>query len=380
MRKIKILFLAANPTHTERLALGDEAREIIAKIRASEHRDSLELITRWATTPDDLLQALNEHRPHIVHFSGHGTGSTLTFTGPGGEPKPVSTEALAKTFRVLADNIRVVVLNACYSRAQAEALARHIDCVVGMTNAMVDGAAANAFAAWFYGAIGFGCSVKNAFDQGCAALGMEWRLESVRPELLVRDGVDADSIRLLDISTPSPPSVPSGPSASAPPPIVLPPSTPPSAGVAAAATAQDGAFDVFLSHNSTDKLMVREIGLALRARGLRVWLDEWELVPGMPWQEATEEIIQTVRSAAVLVAKDGLGPWEVPEMRACLREFVHRKLPVIPVLLPGAPTTPSLPLFLQQFTWVDLRSGITTPGGLYRLEWGITGRKPASGP
>src|SRR4051794_14128722 len=36
-------------------------------------------------------------------------------------------------------------------------------------------------------------------------------------------------------------------------------------------------FDVFLSHNSKDKPAVRQIAEALRARGLEVWLDEWNL-------------------------------------------------------------------------------------------------------
>lgn len=133
-------------------------------------------------------------------------------------------------------------------------------------------------------------------------------------------------------------------------------------------------FDVFLSHNSKDKPAVRELGEALKARGLAVWLDEWELVPGRPWQEAIEEIIQTTKSAAVLIGKDGLGPWEIPEMRACLSEFVSRQLPVIPVLLPDAPAQPALPLFLKQFTWVDLRGGLTEEG-IERIHWGITGKK-----
>ena len=86
---------------------------------------------------------------------------------------------------------------------------------------------------------------------------------------------------------------------------------------------------------------MRQIGEALRDRGLKVWLDEWELVPGRPWQEAVEEILATVRSSAVLVGTDGLGPWETPEMRACLTQMVRRKLPVIPVLLPGCPQAPA---------------------------------------
>ncbi|MFO1434729.1 MAG: SUMF1/EgtB/PvdO family nonheme iron enzyme [Candidatus Competibacteraceae bacterium] len=139
-------------------------------------------------------------------------------------------------------------------------------------------------------------------------------------------------------------------------------------------------FDVFLSHNSRDKPTVRQLAEALQRRGLKVWLDEWELVPGRPWQEALEEIIQTTRSAAVLVGKDGLGPWEIPEMRGCLSEFVGRKLPVIPVLLPDAPSQPKLPLFLTGFTWVDLRAAGLSETNLDRLEWGITGCKPVPKP
>jgi hypothetical protein len=86
-------------------------------------------------------------------------------------------------------------------------------------------------------------------------------------------------------------------------------------------------------------------------------------------------VVQTARSAAILVAGDGLGPWTMPEMQACLLELRRRQRPLIPVLLPGAAQQPALPLFLQQFAWVDLRAGIA-PGGLDRLEWGITGRKP----
>jgi class 3 adenylate cyclase len=140
-------------------------------------------------------------------------------------------------------------------------------------------------------------------------------------------------------------------------------------------TAPPPGDQVFLSHNSMDKPAVRELATALKARQIRVWLDEWELVPGRPWQDGLEEAIKTAKSAAVIVGKDGLGPWEIPEMRACLSQFVGRRMPVIPVLLPGAPDNVELPLFLKEFTWVDLRRGLTEEG-LDRLQWGVTGRKP----
>src|SRR5204862_3691679 len=56
-----------------------------------------------------------------------------------------------------------------------------------------------------------------------------------------------------------------------------------------------GAFDVFLSHNSEDKPTVVSITEGLRERGVNVWLDLWELVPGRPWQEALEEVLLALR-------------------------------------------------------------------------------------
>src|SRR5690348_1663009 len=89
--KLKVLFLSANPAGTQPLALDEEIREITNKIRASEHREAVELISRWAVRPDDLLQALNEHKPHIVHFSGHGSPTEeILLLDNDRHPKPVS--------------------------------------------------------------------------------------------------------------------------------------------------------------------------------------------------------------------------------------------------------------------------------------------------
>ena len=203
MSKIKVLFLAANPAGTQPLQLDEEIRRITAKIRAAEYRDSLEMVSRWAVRPDDLLQALLEVKPHVVHFSGHGSAAAeLIVLDDRSNPKPVSKEALIHLFRILKDNVRVVVLNACYSRPQAEALAETIDYTVGMNQPIGD-AAAIVFAASFYRATGFGRSVQEAFDLGKVALLLEGIPEDQTPELFVRKSVDASALSLV-----GPPSKP----------------------------------------------------------------------------------------------------------------------------------------------------------------------------
>jgi hypothetical protein len=80
MPKIKVLFLAANPTSSSRLAIDEEMHAIEQKVRASEHRDALVFQSAWAVRPDDLLQLLNQHQPHVVHFSGHGSSKGLSLS------------------------------------------------------------------------------------------------------------------------------------------------------------------------------------------------------------------------------------------------------------------------------------------------------------
>jgi hypothetical protein len=135
-------------------------------------------------------------------------------------------------------------------------------------------------------------------------------------------------------------------------------------------------FDVFLCHHGVDKLAVKQIGEQLKLYGILPWLDEWELRPGLPWQQLLEERISQIKTVAVFVGKNGLGPWQHQELAAFLREFVERGCPVIPVLLPDAPQEPTLPMFLKAMTWVDFR--IHDPDPIQRLYWGITGRREMS--
>lgn len=194
--KIKVLVFAADPLEDNRLRLDREVRNIAERLRMSEYRDSVELEARWAVRPGDLLQALNEVRPCVVHFSGHGSGDDLLFEDEVGNSKPISKEAMTRFIEVGSDYVRVVVFNACYTHDQAEAVARHIDVAIGM-NAPIGDETAARFAEQFYSAIGFGASVKHAFDQALARLGIEGLSGEKIPELFAREGVDPDEVVLV---------------------------------------------------------------------------------------------------------------------------------------------------------------------------------------
>jgi hypothetical protein len=129
-------------------------------------------------------------------------------------------------------------------------------------------------------------------------------------------------------------------------------------------------YDVFLSHNSVDRPIVERLNEALTARGLQTWFDQEELVAGRRWQSDLERIILTARTAAMIIGREGLGPWQERELGALLLQSVKRGMPLIPVLLPGAPRPEALPLFLQDSMAVDFRAGISQEA-LGQLELGI---------
>lgn len=134
-------------------------------------------------------------------------------------------------------------------------------------------------------------------------------------------------------------------------------------------------FDVFLAHNSQDKLQVEAIAGELKRRGLKPWLDKEQIPPGRWFQDVIQKAIPTCKSAAIFLSPKGLGKWEAVELRAFISQCVEADLPVIPVLLSSVDDIPQGLLFLKELNWVRFTS-IDDAEALDRLEWGITGKRP----
>lgn len=204
-RKVKILFLAANPSDTMRLRLDQEVRSIDQALRQAEYREAFDLEQHWAVRAADLQGLLLRTRPDIVHFSGHGSDAgELMLEDPNGNASVVSQDALSTLFSLLKDNIRVVVLNACYSASQAESIARQIDCVIGMSDEMGDQAAI-AFSAAFYQAIAYGRDIGTAFGLARNQVSLEGLADADAnaPQLLASKSDPAQIILVSAVTAPS---------------------------------------------------------------------------------------------------------------------------------------------------------------------------------
>lgn len=201
MSKVKVLFFAADPLSAHgrapRLLLDEDVRQIRRKVRAAEHRDALDFDFRLAAQADDLIQALSETLPRVVHFSGHGDRDGLVLASADGlRAHAADAAALRQLFEAFHGDIRVVVLNACLSLPQAEAIADVVGCAIGTRGSISDEAAIT-FGASFYRAIAFGHSVRAAYDQARVALALEHFEDRECPELVVRPDVDPARLVLV---------------------------------------------------------------------------------------------------------------------------------------------------------------------------------------
>ncbi|HWO17196.1 MAG TPA: CHAT domain-containing protein [Kofleriaceae bacterium] len=201
MRKHIILFLAANPSGTDPRALDREARSIQVELERSGFRECFELVTRWAVEPLDLIRELRELQPTVVHFSGHGGENGLFFQTEEGRAQLVAPAALAEAFGAAGASVKLVVLNACYSEVQANALLAHVDHVVGIGGSLHEDAA-RIFAIGFYGGLVGRESIADAFRQGRAAIDLQGLSDGDRPQLRGRAGVDADGLILAATTAP----------------------------------------------------------------------------------------------------------------------------------------------------------------------------------
>lgn len=166
-----ILILASNPRKD--LQLGYEIHALQNIIKNSENLQKFSVVIDDAIAPQNIQRLFLEHKPRIVHFCGHGSGANgLLFVNSSGEEQPVRTQALSNLFKEFKDIIECVLLNACYSQVQANAIAQHIDYAIGMNQAITDDAAIF-FAKGFYQALGQGKQIPQCFRLGKNAIELE---------------------------------------------------------------------------------------------------------------------------------------------------------------------------------------------------------------
>ena len=128
---------------------------------------------------------------------------------------------------------------------------------------------------------------------------------------------------------------------------------------------------IFLSHSSKDKSFARRLARDLEARGLRVWIDEAEMLPGDSLIRSQEQAIQSTDYLGVILSPNSvLSEWVQREVEVALVEEIRgRRLKVIPILYGSC----EVPGFLATKVWADFSTPRSYRKGLDVLVRRFTG-------
>ena len=193
-----ILFMGANPPGVRSLQLDVEHSRIAAELNGISGITKFNLPTEKFLSIDQMPDLIIQHKPYILHFSGHGKnpesgehgetsavdmsraigrlpkdygqkGGIVTFSENMLDLEIVDDDKLEFLFQMIVQSIgipiEVVVFNSCYSESQAKAIGKYVPFIVGTANAIKDNIAI-AFATGFYFGLAQGLTIEKAYASG----------------------------------------------------------------------------------------------------------------------------------------------------------------------------------------------------------------------
>jgi hypothetical protein len=109
-------------------------------------------------------------------------------------------------------------------------------------------------------------------------------------------------------------------------------------------------YDVFLSHSPEDHAVVRDVAERLHKDGVKVWLDEWELVPGGVIAAQIEEGLERSRVLALCMSANAFES-QLENQAVTFLAPANQERRFLPLRLDDAP----IPSSLARFVYIDWR-------------------------
>jgi hypothetical protein len=145
-----MLYFASSPNNVPHLQTENEYAVIKRALTSGSGRDNFKIENPFfATTIDELVGAINNHKPTIIHFSGHAGKRGIVLSDAGNLMEVIPGKILERYFETFDKTINCVFLNACYSAKQAEIISKHVGYVIGM-NMPIGDPIATLFSESFY--------------------------------------------------------------------------------------------------------------------------------------------------------------------------------------------------------------------------------------
>jgi hypothetical protein len=106
---------------------------------------------------------------------------------------------------------------------------------------------------------------------------------------------------------------------------------------------------VFISHANEDHDFVLPLAEALKARGVPVWIDNWDIPPGANWELTVEDALYACARFLIVLSPAAV---RSPEVRGELRTALNENKPILPLLYQEC----RIPYRLHAIQYVDFRN------------------------
>ncbi|WP_156172026.1 CHAT domain-containing protein [Aurantiacibacter gangjinensis] len=189
-KMLRVAYLVTNPQPAATLNTLQEAKQVTKAIEASSFASKIELRPFLAPSFDDLIDALNRFKPHMVHFSGHGGDKTLLFDNENiGETggTVLDFDTVAELLDAVDFKPRGLILMACDTVEGADKFLETTDFVIAMADS-IDDDAASEFSVRFYKSISSGVALETAVKQGKLSIKSKGYTDSDLPTLISSTG------------------------------------------------------------------------------------------------------------------------------------------------------------------------------------------------
>jgi hypothetical protein len=133
-------------------------------------------------------------------------------------------------------------------------------------------------------------------------------------------------------------------------------------------------YDLFLSHASANKYWVEVLANNLKQQGLKVFYDEWSLVPGGDLVDGLYQGLQRSRAGVLVVSPEAANSgWVGREwQRMVNRRAKDPSFVIVPVVYDEVAEF----AFLEDLLWVDFRPAVDYRRAFHRLLCGLEGLAP----
>jgi tetratricopeptide (TPR) repeat protein len=138
--RLRVLAVFSQPTRTSVLALRRERYALTRRFRriAARENAALELrVVQYGVTRDQLKRIAEDGEGwDVLHLSGHGAGGAFLLEHPDGAPDVVSAADLVRLLRPVRPRVKLAVVSACQSAADATAQAYRLLGLTGQAQAL----------------------------------------------------------------------------------------------------------------------------------------------------------------------------------------------------------------------------------------------------